>query len=225
MGKKLKVVAIILALITIVLMGFVVYFLSLPGELPEKIDGREDIIAGRIKEDNLLDDLKLAVDSKTPIILTEERINHYLASKVVMTQGGKLSEYISIKGVWVKLEKDAATVFIEREVTWGGGKDEEGNEIPVSKQDHITKFGVELITKETEKGGLSIVIKPLGGKIGGMPTPGTFALLAKVSVDKLLEAFSEEKKLFKKMLKITVKEGSIEMSSRGNVIIKKRKKP
>jgi len=116
--------------------------------------------------------------------------------------------------MWVKFDKDIVTVYVEREVTWGGGKDESGQVIPPSKQDHISKYSIMITTTEDASGTVSRNFKPLGGKIGGISTPGLFAAVAKAPVDKLMKNLDKEMKQVSKMIRIKINDGSIEMTSR-----------
>lgn len=219
MSGLLKLIVGVFTLLILAGMLTVIFLLSRPGEIPE-IDGKEAIAAGKVKQEKLLDRMKLAFNSKEKFVVTEEQLNHYLASKLSLTQGGKADTYIDIKGIWVDLREDWMDFYIEREVKWGGGKNEKGEVLEPQTQLHVTKFGFKIETIEHADKSLEKRIAPGAGKIGSSPLPGLFGKLAKAPLEKVAECFTEELELFSKMVQMRVFEGKLELSSKENTVSK-----
>ena len=209
----------VLTLLILSGMVAIIFFLSRPGDIPE-IDGKEAITSGNVKHEKLLDRLKLAFNSKENFAISEEQLNHYLASKLKLTQGGKANTYIGIKGVWVDLKEDWIHFYVEREVQWGGKKNQEGEVSETKNQLHVSKLGFNIKTTELEDRSIKKEIIAGEGKIGGMPTPGLFGELAKAPLEKVAECFTEELELFKTLVQVRIYDGKMEVSSAKNTIIK-----
>jgi len=223
MGKFLKLTITVLTLLIITGMGTVVYLFTLPGELPE-ISGRKEVMDNKVKVGPLFDNVQMKIKGQQTVEISESQLNHYLASRVKAVQAGKLSEYLKIemevKGLWVKLKKDTVVFYIEREVRWGGGKDENGVDQAIQKQDHITSFSLGVKTTEDQNGALTLTFTPGEGRVGGVPTPGLFATIAKQPFDKLRKVMEKEMQLFSQMTSVHVHDGRIEMNAKRQIVVK-----
>ena len=223
MGKFLKLTITVVTLLIITGMGTVIYLFTLPGELPE-ISGRKEVMDKKVKVGPLLDNVQMKIKAQQTAEISESQLNHYLASRVKAVQAGKLSEYanieLDVKGLWVKLKKDTVVFYLEREVRWGGGKDKNGVDQPIQKQDHITSFSLGVKTTEDQAGALNLVFTPGSGSVGGVPTPGLFATVAKMPFDNLRKVMEKEMQLFSQMTSVHVHDGRIEMNARPQIVVR-----
>jgi hypothetical protein len=214
MVKFFKAAMTLLTFLIIGGMGLCIYLLSLPGGLPE-IDGRDEILAGRVVDEKLFDRMKLAFNSKTEFVVSEEQLNQYMASRLKVSQGGKLQRNVSVKGVWVNLTENNVTFYLERHIEVSGGTDEKGNTKEPYKQDHITKLNFEIT--EQEKSYTTVTT----GQTGGIPLKNKLVKLVDAPFHRIAEIFKEELKLYEEMLRVKVKveEGRIIMSSKFDEIL------
>ena len=112
MGSIFKLIISGITLLVLVGMLVIMYFISLPGEVPEKIGGKEQIIQNKGKSPDLLNELEFAVGKKKKIILTEAQVNHYLDKQLKVKQGGFFKRFLTIKGMWVKFSPDVVDFYI-----------------------------------------------------------------------------------------------------------------
>lgn len=187
-----------------------VYLLSLPSELPE-IDGAGKIRSGKIEKTSLGDKLQLAVNSKRSITFTEKELNHYLAEKVKLKQLGKVSEYAKVSGLWVQLEEEKITFFLERKIKVERGNDEQGNKIEPYEQNHVVSHTYVVKSSKDANGAIEFKYADRGGKIGRVPAPGLFGMVTQAAFKPLGEIFSKEVELFKGMVHVYVKENEISL--------------
>lgn len=187
-----------------------VLLLSMPSDLPD-IQGSTKIINGQIKKTYLGDKLQLAVNSKKPITFTESELNHYLAEKVQLKQTGKVAEYAEVVGVWVQLQNEKITVFMERKIKVERSDDKEGNKIKSYEQNHIISHTYIVKSSKDADGSILFKYADSGGKIGKAIAPGLFGMVTQAAFMPIGEIFSKEIELFKGMVHVYVKEDEISL--------------
>ena len=177
------------------------------GKLPEDIKGRESIQRGEIKKSTLFGDTERALSSHKKWVISEEQVNHYLAGLLKSKREERLNKGVAdldIKSVWVKFSQDTVQVYVER-IEKG---DDEKDGKPTG-QSYFTCLTLTIITEEDESGTITRTVTPKGG---------LFAMLA-IPVDQVKQMFKKELMLFDKMVRVSVLEDVIEMSSRPNVVV------
>lgn len=184
--------------------------LSMPSTLPD-VQGSAKILNGQIEKTYLGDKLELAVNSKKTITITESQLNHYLAEKINLEQTGKIGKYAKISGVWVQLEKEKITIFMERKIKVERGNDKDGNKIEAYEQNHIISHTYIVKSSKDADGAIVFKYADKGGKIGKAIAPGLFGMVTQAAFKPLGETFSKEIELFKGMVHVYVKENEISL--------------
>lgn len=156
--------------------------------------------------------LKNSIDRDYPLTLSEIEINAWLAATLVPKQGGGMSDNVTLKRVWVRLEDGRAEVIMEREIG--------GMPFTVSMYFQVERVeGPEGVTTEIEMHGgrfLKDYAQPtIGGRFGRLTVPQGFLLLVMPSYKKLAEQFTEEIDLaFSDMSKIRFEKGALQLDPR-----------
>lgn len=194
----------LLALLVVVVMGGVSYFTFEPQDLSD-IDGYEEQIQRPAREPrDLLAVLESARENGLSVKISEEELNAYLKYTLKFEQEGLFKNYMEAKGVWVRLGDGEAEVIIERELN--------------GQRRHTISMYLKAEQRE-EGGNLHTVVHRTTGRFGRVHIGFLrgLMLLVKSSFIELGAQYSEELELVKMMLKsrvkITIREGELELSA------------
>ena len=205
-----KTVLTLLVLLVMAAMGGFVYFGWQSADLSD-VTGRKGIAIG-YKDPEIR--TRNALNQNSEVTINEEDLNQYIAKNLKMKQGGFMSDFAKVKGVYVDLKPDMMEIFIEREIAQYG---EEGTiKTDVFKPfRHTVSMKLKIFTVKDEKGMTTRKVEFPGGSIGKAPTPGLMVTVVKDSFDQLAEHFKEETELgYEKMTTITVGDGFIKLDPR-----------
>jgi len=227
-SKVFKVFVTLLAFGVLGLMGYLVFTATKPHEFGDTIDGRDQILAGKIDRRDLLAVAKNAKKMNQKVSFTEKQLNHYLAAYLQGSQSGISNKFTDVRAVWVDLRQDVMEVYIEREVAM---KKEEEPDVEAGKEGgdvatgerryHTTSIQLEIADKKLEDGTISRSFGIKHGTVGQTSTPGLFVKLVKPAFDNLAEVLSEEIQVgYKDMAMVHIKDGKIELDPRKVVITK-----
>lgn len=197
--SKLLMNIFLISLLGLIVLGFLGYKTFEPQDLSD-IDGyREEAGPAPLGHRNIGTALENAFKNKSPLQITEEEINEYILSTLKFEQEGWLKDYVAIKGVWVRLEKDVIEVIIEREVK---GKT------------HTVSMLYEPEQKMEKDGTMSSAVHRKKGKWGGTRVPNGFLYLTNSSFEALTSSFADEigtaRRMVMGMFQMNVSEGVIE---------------
>ena len=134
--------------------------------------------------------IESAAKSRKDITITERQLNTWLAETLKARQDGLLSDFVDIKGVWVRFDEEEngrAEIIIEREV--------QGLPHTVSAFVRIERRKKEdgkLYTNIYRDGGRIWGILAAGGRFGKVRVPQGFLYLTDDSFDALTKLFEKE---------------------------------
>lgn len=134
-----------------------------------------------------------------PARITEREINHYLIRTLKMEQGGLLSDYVQLQGVWVRLEDGVAEVIIEREIN--------------RQRKHTISMFLEVEQQEGREGQLATLVNPTGGRFGITRVVEGYLHLVVSSFKNIAANYDPEldhlKKMFESKARLEIREGEI----------------
>ena len=134
--------------------------------------------------------IESAAKSRTDITITERQLNTCIANTLEARQDGILSDFVDIKGVWVRFdeeEKGRAEIIIEREI--------KGLPHTVSmfvRIERRTKEDGKRYTYIHKDGGRIWGILAAGGRFGKARVPQGFLYLTRDSFESLADLFVTE---------------------------------
>lgn len=165
-------------------------FLSLQSQDLDDITGRhEDDREGNPVNVPAL--IEKAAKSRTEIVVTERQLNTWLADNLKAKQEGMLSDFVDIKGVWVRFDEDdgkgRAEIIIERDLKGFAQTISMFVRIERSKNENGT-FSTSIM----KDGGRIWGILPAGGRFGKARVPQGFLYLTRDSFEALTELFEVE---------------------------------
>jgi len=163
------------------------FFMFQPQDLGD-LKSRTELNAGS-KPREMKAVLENAVNRGYPVVISEGEINHWLRRTLVCKQKGLLSDYVSLEGVWVRLEKDVAEVVMERKIM--------GVSLTTSMYLQIELVsGEAAVGKRIHRHGGPYhknLYKPFrGGRFGKLVMPQGFLILLAPSYAKLADVFRDE---------------------------------
>ncbi len=133
--------------------------------------------------------LQNAIDRKYQVTLSEAEINQWIASTLVMKQGGVLAKDITLEHFRVRLEEGRAELILERRVF--------GKPFTMSMYFQVEKqqSGREIITSFNPSGGPFLKdydFPQKGGRLGQLVVPQGFLHLLMHSFQKIGKLYAEE---------------------------------
>jgi hypothetical protein len=157
--------------------------------------------------------LQNSIDRSFPVTLTEREINLWLNRNLTMRQGGLLSDHVTLKGVWVRLEDGRAEIVIEREIM------ARPFTISMFVQIEQLESSAGISTEVHLHGGPYNEKLPYpnqGGRFGSLRIPQGFLVLVLDSFRNLAAAFPEEVELAfgERMARYTIEKGRITLDPR-----------
>ncbi|MBT8035917.1 MAG: hypothetical protein KJO21_00090 [Verrucomicrobiae bacterium] len=173
-------------------------FPAIQGYQLDRIEGREELIRGEsIAAPLLKARLATAIEQKYPVSFSEKDINAWLRKRLELKQGGLLSPFVELRGIWVDFEEDEVEVIIERELP--------------GERLHVTSLFVKFTRSER---GYSM--QPYSAHVGQVRVPGGFARLIMSAFSNLLYELEDELQPYydKKILDIHVEEGKVTLDPR-----------
>lgn len=197
----------LLILIVFVGLGVSGYFISKPQDLTDIAGYEPDAGEGVSPPRDLQTVLRKSIEGGYSVTISEKELNAMLAAKMEMEQGGLLGEWVKIKSVRVRLEKDVAEVIIEREIegypfTTSMFLQVEQNEDQkgITTEVHFHGGGYhELLPKPTR-----------GGRFGQLTVPQGFLILVMPDFRKIAEAFDDEIELgFRRMARVKIEDNRL----------------
>jgi hypothetical protein len=156
--------------------------------------------------------LQNSLDRGFPVTLTEREINLWLARTLNARQAGMLSEHVTLKGVWVRLEEGRAEVVIEREVM--------GHPFTTSMYLQIEQLESSsgINTQVHLHGGPfheNLPHPPQGGRFGQLRVPQGFLMLIMRSFEGIAACYAAEIELgFEKMSRFEIADGRLTLDPR-----------
>ncbi|MES2657336.1 MAG: hypothetical protein V4689_01900 [Verrucomicrobiota bacterium] len=156
--------------------------------------------------------LQSAIDRNYAVTLSEAEINQWLASTLVMKQGGLLAEQVKLERFWVRLEEGRAELIMERSVF--------GKPFTISMYFRVEKeqSGTKIMTTFNPAGGpfhKDYEFPQKGGRLGQLVVPQGFLHLVMPSYKKVAELFTAETELaFDRMQRVTFKNDAIVLDPR-----------
>ena len=155
-----------------------------------------DDITGRNEEDresnpvNVPALIETAAKTRTDVTITERQLNTWLADTLKARQDGLLSDFVQIKGVWVRFDEEEggrAEIIIERDI--------QGFPQTISMFVRIERRKKEdgkFYTYIHKDGGRIWGILAAGGRFGKARVPQGFLYLTRDSFESLAELFEVE---------------------------------
>jgi hypothetical protein len=187
-----------------------IYFAAKPQDMSSV--GGYDPAAARDGSRDLTAVLRASLRHGHPLTLTEAEINRWLHRTLKARQGGPLAAYVTLDGVWVRLQDERAEIIIERRVL--------GRPLTVSmfvKVEQLqTPTGVQTMIHRHGGPYHASLPKPMqGGRFGCLVVPQGFLNLVIGSYNKLASAYREEIGLaFEEMARIRIEPGRLMLESR-----------
>ncbi|WP_193211986.1 hypothetical protein [Luteolibacter marinus] len=216
-GSCLGKLVVLIALLGVAGLGAAVYFIVTPQDLTD-IKGRTSGLTAPPKAPDLAAVLKKSIEGNYPISLSEEQINLYLQQTLAAKQGGLLGEFVTMKGVRVRLEEGYAEVIMERSVM----------DQPLTLSMYL-KIDQYIDVQGRTKGALVRGGDPYfpndprlehlirGGRFGRLEVPQGFLLLVLPAFEKLAGVYQNELHLgFEEMSRITFAEGKLVLDPRAD---------
>ncbi|MEO5912600.1 MAG: hypothetical protein ABIS50_00090 [Luteolibacter sp.] len=156
--------------------------------------------------------LQSAIDRNYAVTLSEAEINQWIASTLVMKQGGLLADPVKLEHFWVRLEEGHAELIMERSVF--------GMPFTISMYFKVDKeqSGKEIITSYNPSGGPFLKdyeFPQKGGRLGKLVVPQGFLHLVLPSYEKIAALFNAETELaFSKMQRVKFENDRIVLDPR-----------
>ncbi|MFK7849366.1 MAG: hypothetical protein AB8D78_00170 [Akkermansiaceae bacterium] len=202
----------LVTLIVIVGTGVSGYFISKPQDLTEVAGYSKESEQGVSPPRDLLTVLRKSIEGGYSVTISEKEINEMLAAKLEIEQGGLLQEWVSIKGVAIRLEDEIAEVIVEREIegftfTTSMFLQVEQNEDSkgITTEVHFHGDGYHEMLPSPKR----------GGRYGQLTVPQGFLLLVMPDFRKIAEAFDDEIELgFRRMARVKIAEGRLTLDPR-----------
>jgi hypothetical protein len=191
-------------------LGAAVYYVTQPQDLTDI--GGSGPAAGLAQRKDLKAALQSSVNRGYEITLTEHDINGYLAHTLAAQQGGLLGTYVTLSGVWVRLEEGCIEVVMERRIF--------GHPFTLSSFIQINQTVAPTGVANTEgvlHGGRYIQDLPLnrGGRFGQLVVPQGFLYLILPSMKKLADLYQDEINLaFGRMARIRIEKDKLILDPR-----------
>jgi hypothetical protein len=149
--------------------------------------------------------LQKSIEGDYSVTLSEIELNHWLTRELTLKQGGKLSQWVTIKRVCVRLRDGVAEVIIERDIAG----------YPLT-----TSMFLQVEQTETPKGGITtqihlhgggfsdlVTIPTRGGRFGQLIVPQGFLIMVMPDFRKIAEIFEPEINLgFRQMAMIKIED-------------------
>lgn len=195
--------------LVIIGLGAALYFVSLPQDLSDLAGSKQDASTAVSPPRDMKAVLTKSIEGKYSVTLSEKELNQWLASQLVLKQGGQLAEWVSLKNVYVRLREDVAEVIIEREINGHPFTTSMFLQIEqvetaagISTQIHLHGGGIhEMIPFPT-----------LGGRFGQLSVPQGFLILVMGDFKKIAALFETEIDLgFQRMARIKIKDKQLEL--------------
>jgi len=169
-------------------LGFGIY-LSLQSQNLDDITGRNESDRERnpVSVPALIE---TAAKSRTDTTITERQLNTWLSDTLKARQDGLLSDWVDIKGLWVRFDEQEggrAEIIIEREI--------KGFPQTVSMFVRIEREKLEdgnFSTTILKEGGRIWGLLAAGGRFGKARVPQGFLYLTRDSFESLVELFEQE---------------------------------
>ena len=197
-------------------LGTGIYFTFVPQDLSD-IDGYRDEpaaipTAGR----DLAAVLRASRSRLTPATITEEEINNYLSRTLRLDQGGLTKGYVTLRGVWVRLEAGHAEVILERELNVEGFNRRHTVAMHMAFTQTIEP-GTGIATGFNPVGHSASfadrMMEPNAGRFGTVPVVEGYLVLVRDSFVALLDAYPEIQKSFQELLgagmRVTIEDGRL----------------
>ena len=197
-------------------LGAGVYFTFEPQDLSD-IDGyREEPAAIPPTGRDLAAVLRASQSRLTPATITEEEINDYLSRTLRLDQVGITKGFVTLRGVWVRLESGHAEVILEREINFEN-----------FSRRHTVAMHLAFTQTIDPNVGFSTGFNPLGhtdsfidrmtapnaGRLGKVPVVEGYLVLVRDSFVELLNAYPEIKTVFEELLgagmRVGIEEGRL----------------
>jgi hypothetical protein len=190
----------------------------------QDVDGAGPL-AEAAKIPDLAERLKDAIEKSYEVTITEEELNRYVASRLVLTQSPIVDDYVKITGVYVDLKPDMIDVSVEREFDIPNNQQADGSKkIGFMPFSHTVSMQLELKTLDDQDGGKKRTVSFPGGHFGKAPAPGMLVRVVKSNFDVIAEVFSEEIKLaYEEMTSVIIRDGVITLDPRPVIIEQARR--
>lgn len=195
----------LLGLVTVCALGLGIYLISQPQNLT-------DLRAAGTLNRELKTVLKEAIQSNTPVTLSEGDLNRWLAATLVAKQGGLAASQVSLERVCVRLEQQRAEIVMLRRCF--------GHPFTVSmylKIERSTDAAGPLTTIRPNGGPFlaDYPYPPIGGRFGQLVVPQAFLHLILPAYERLAAQCSEEINLaVVKMWRVRIEPGKLVLDPR-----------
>ncbi|MDB6078394.1 MAG: hypothetical protein JWO82_2141 [Akkermansiaceae bacterium] len=192
-------------------LGWCVWMIFQPQDLSD-IKGRGPAAAGK-RAGDLMAVLKKSQEGSYAVNLNEEDINLYLKERLVLKQGGFLSNFVKLESVVVRITKERAEVVMERSIF--------GHPFTVSMYLHVE--AVREVTGRTSRevimdGGEYFKDFPRlkrGGRFGKLEVPQGFLVLVLPAYRNLAKALDQEISAgVADMPRVNLKNGNVQLDPR-----------
>lgn len=205
--SRLLVLGLLLAAVGL---GFALYFMAQPQDLSDIKGYRAD--SRDILRRDFRKMFQTSLDRSYPVTVTECEINTWLAEVVRTKQTGLAAPYVTLTGMWVRLEDGCAELVMERSIM--------GKPFTVSMflQVAQTEDAEGIHTEVKLHGGGYHEYLPFpkrGGRFGKLAVPQGFLVLVLPAYKNFAKICPEEIELgFEKMARIKIEKGRITLDPR-----------
>ncbi len=182
--------------------GAAVYFASQPQDLSNL-----KYAAEKAQARNLTGQLENSLKEGYALTLDEADLNRTIHDSLTLNQGGELAEWVTLKGVWVRIDENLAELIVEREVA--GYDFTSSMFLQIEQVESASGISTEVYLH----GGPyheSIPMLTRGGRLGKLVVPQGFLVLLMPEFRKLAAVFEQELNLsFQQMARMQMSEGAL----------------
>lgn len=204
-AKRFQSAVVLFALVMLIFLVTAIALSFLPQDLSD-IEGRTEAPETSATPRNIQKALENAFEQELAVTLTEEEINHWLASKVTGAQEGMLSKSVSYEGAYVRLKEGSVDLIFERQAF---------------NRPHTVAMNVEIEQTQVSDNNLDSEIRWQGGRLGQMPVMQGYLVLVMSSYRELAEAMAPEVAALTSLLRgratVTISEGKISFAPRSSI--------